>query len=85
METTHTSEIYNLFYKDGSDIVKCEKPAYIHGMRNSKMIRKFLNGNNTVYVYCKFNAKQKMWEPITKAEISNDTYLSSKQSIENCV
>ena len=82
LETTLTPEIYNLYYKDGSDVIKCEKPAYIHGLRNSKMIRKFLSGSNTTYVYCKFNATQKMWEPITKAEISSDEYLSSKQSIE---
>ena len=82
LETTLTPEIYNLYYKDGSDVIKCEKPAYIHGLRNSKMIRKFLSGSHTTYVYCKFNATQKMWEPITKAEISSDEYLSSKQSIE---
>ena len=78
--TTSMPEIYNLFVKDGGDIVKSDKPAYVHGIKNSRMIKKCLNGNESTYVYCSFNKKQSM-EPITKAEISGDEYISSRDKI----
>jgi hypothetical protein len=79
--TTSTPEIYNLYCKDGLDMVKLEKPAYIHGIKNSRMIRKCLGMDTSTYVYCQFNNKQGMWEPITKAEVSGDEYISSKDKI----
>ena len=79
--TTSMPEIYNLFVKDGVDIVKLDKPAYVHGIKNSRMIKKCLDGNESTYVYCSFNKKQSMWEPITKAEISGDEYISSRDKI----
>ena len=64
-----------------ADIVKLDKPAYVHGIKNIRMIKKCLNGNESTYVYCSFNKKQSMWEPITKAEISGDEYISSRDKI----
>jgi hypothetical protein len=78
---TNMPEIYNLFVKDGPDIVKLDKPAYVHGIKNSRMIRKCLEGSDSTYVYCSFNKKQSMWEPITKAEVSGDKYISSRDKI----
>ena len=82
LSKTLTPEIYNLYCKDGNDIVKLDKPAYIHGIKNSRMVKKYLNGSESTYVYCEFNNKQSMWEPVTKAEITGDEYLSSKSKIE---
>ena len=78
---TSMPEIYNLYVKDGVDIVKLEKPAYVHGIKNSRMIRKCLGDGESTYVYCQFNKKQNMWEPITKAEVSGDEYISSRDKI----
>ena len=78
---TSMPEIYHLFVKDGVDIVKLDKPAYVHGIKNSRMIRKCLGDSESTYVYCQFNRKQNMWEPITKAEVSGDDYISSRDKI----
>ena len=78
---TNMPEIYHLYVKDGVDIVKLDKPAYVHGIKNSRMIRKCLDGSESAYVYCSYNKKQNMWEPITKAEVSGDEYISSHDKI----
>ena len=82
LQTTTTPEIYNLYFKDNEDLIKYSKPAYIHGIKTSKLIRKLLNGTNSTYVYCRYNTKQNMWEPMSKAEVSGDEYVSSKQKLE---
>ena len=81
LQTTPTPEIYNLYYKDQHDIKKLDRPAYIHGLKNSRMVKKYLAGASSVYVYCKYNLSQQMWEPVTKAEVSDDSYLSSIDKI----
>ena len=78
---TNMPEIYNLFVKDGNDVVKLDKPAYIHGIKNSRMIKKCLNNSDSTYVYCSFNKKQSMWEPISKADVSGDEFISSREKI----
>ena len=45
------------------------------------MIRKCLGDGESTYVYCQFNKKQNMWEPITKAEVSGDEFISSRSKI----
>ncbi len=78
---TNMPEIYNLFVKDGNDIIKLEKPAYIHGIKNSRMIKTSLNGAESTYMYCNYNTKQSMWEPISKAEVTGDEFISSRDKI----
>ena len=85
LQTTMTPEIYHLFYKDQGDILKMDRRAYIHGLKNSRLIKKYLSGSNCTYVYCRYNTKQKMWEPMTKADISEDSYLSSIEKINSIV
>ena len=81
LTTTNIPEIYNLFCRDGSDLFKIEKPAYVHGIKTGRMIKKCLGTDSSTYVYCKFNEKQSMWEPVTKAEITDDQYISSRAAV----
>lgn len=83
LQTTQTPEIYHLYYKSNQDVLKLNKPAYIHGLKNSRLVKNYLNGANNVYVYCRFNRKQGMWEPVTKADITDDSYLSSIDKIRS--
>ena len=48
LQTTTTPEIYNLFYKDQHDIKKLDRPAYINGLKNSRMVKKYLAGSSSV-------------------------------------
>ena len=82
LTTTNIPEIYNLFCRDGKDLFKLEKPAYVHGIKTGRLIKKCLGNQQNTYMYCKYNQKQSMWEPVTKAEITDDQYLSSKAVIE---
>lgn len=76
---TSMSEIYNLFCRDGTNLVKLEKPAYVHGIKSGRMIRNCLKdaGVDTAYFYCRFNQKESMWEPTSKAEVSGDSFVSA--------
>ena len=83
IDKTSTPEIYNLYYSDNHDIVKLDRPAYVNGLRKSKLISRTLGDSQSGYMFCSFNSKQRMWEPMTKADISGDNYLSSKQKIDS--
>ena len=83
IEKTTTPEIYNLYYSDNHDIVKLDRPAYVNGLRKSKLISRTIGDSHSGYMFCSFNSKQGMWEPMTKADISSDNYLSSKQKIDS--
>lgn len=85
IEKTSTPEIYNLYYKDEQDIVKLERPAYVNGLQKSKLIYRTIGDNSHGYMYCNYNKLHQMWEPITKADISGDMYLSSKQKIDSII
>ncbi len=77
LSKTTTPEIYNLFLRDGNDMIKQEKPAYIHGIKSGRMIRNCLKTCDSAYFYCRFNDKESMWEPTAKADISSDEFVSS--------
>jgi hypothetical protein len=78
---TTTPEIYNLFCRDGNDLIKLEKPAYIHGIKSGRMIRNCLKSSTTAYFYCRFNTKESMWEPTSKADVTGDNYVSNKEKV----
>jgi len=77
LSKTTTPEIYNLFLRDGNDMIKQDKPAYIHGIKSGRMIRNCLKTCDSAYFYCRFNEKESMWEPTAKADISSDEFVSS--------
>jgi hypothetical protein len=76
LSKTTTPEIYNLFLRDGNDMVKQAKPAYVHGIKSGRMIRNCLKSCESAYFYCRFNEKESMWEPTAKADISSDEFVS---------
>ena len=82
LSKTTTPEIYNLFYRDEKDMVKIDKPAYVHGIKSGRMIRNCLKSSNSAYFYCRFNRKESMWEPTSLAEVSADEFVSSKNKMQ---
>ena len=81
LERTDTPDVYNLFYKENGIVVK-QGHACVSTLRTSKIIRTMMNGINSCYCQCKYNTKFNKWEPIEKSDIDCDTFLSTKESIE---
>ena len=75
---TEKSDIYNLFCQNRNEAHKLGM-AHISNLRTSKMIRKLFQGTSgeNILVNCKYNEKFNKYEPISKAETSDITELSS--------
>ena len=83
LSKTPTPEIYNLFCRDGKDLLKLDKPAYVHGIKSGRMIRNCLKTSDFAYFYCRFNQKESMWEPTARAEVTGDEFISNKDKISS--